>query len=195
MAISTDDIKELREMTGVSIMQCRKALEEAGGDKEKAIVLLKKHSAAAAAKKSDRTLGAGTVASYIHNTGTVGTMIELLSETDFVGKNAEFVGLARDIAMHAAATAPEYVSPKDISEQEQDKVRAAFLESDELKGKPEDIQKKIVEGKLATYFKEKTLTEQPFIKNPEVTIGELIAQATQKFGERIEIGRFERFVI
>lgn len=195
MDISIDDVKELREKTGVSIMQCRKALEEAGGDKEKAFVLLKKKSAAAAEKKSDRTLGAGTVAAYIHNNGTVGAMVELLSETDFVGRNEEFVALARDIAMHVAATNPQYVSADDISDKDREEVKEALLAEDSLEGKDENLKEKILSGKLDAYFKERTLLDQPFIKNPDVTIRDLITEAVQKFGERVELGRFSRFAI
>jgi len=143
-------------------MQCKKALEEVGGDIQKAIALLQVKSAEIAGKKGDRTLGAGVVSSYIHSTGTVGTMVELLCETDFVAKSEEFVKLARDIAMHVAATNPE------------------FLKSDEAgaETKPESV-----------------LLNQPFIKNPELTITNLIQSAVQKFGEKIEISRFTRYSV
>ena len=191
MDITTDRIKELRDQTGVSVMQCKKALEEAGGDAAKALVILRKKSSEAAAKKSDRTLGAGAVASYVHNTGTVGAMVLLSSETDFVSKNEDFKKLAYNIAMHVAALNPEYLSRDDVPAEEMEKVREVFLP--ETAGKPEHLKDSILKGKLDSYFKDKILLEQPFIKDQEVTVGELVAQAVQKFGERIAVSKFSRF--
>jgi elongation factor Ts len=191
MAITTEQVKELRDATGVSIMQCKKALEEAEGDMEKASMLLRKQSAKAASKKGDRTLGAGVVASYIHAGGSVGSMVELMCETDFVAKNEEFVSLAHEIAMQIAATSPEFKSRDEISEEV--KAKAAEIFAEEAEGKPEDIKAKIIEGKLDSYFGEKTLLEQSFIKNPDITIGKMIEEAIQKFGEKVEIGRMARF--
>ncbi|MEK7669088.1 MAG: elongation factor Ts [Patescibacteria group bacterium] len=193
MNITTDQIKELRDETGVSIMQCKKALEEAGGDLEKAKIILRKISKQSADKKSTRTLGAGLVVSYVHGNGSVGSLVELLCETDFVARNEEFVILAKDIAMHITALAPEYLKMDDIKEE--DKVKAKELFEKDLGDKPKEMRDKILEGKLAAYFGEKVLLEQAFIKNPEVKIGSLIEQAIQKFGERTEIGRFVRFSI
>lgn len=189
--ITTEQVKELREKTGVSIMQCKKALEEANGDAEKALILLKKKSSDIADKKSDRNLGAGTVASYIHNNNTVGAIVELSSETDFVAKNEEFKQLAYNIAMQVAATNPEFLKSDDISEAV--KVKASEVFSKEVEGKPEDMKNKILEGKINSYFKDKTLLNQEYIKNPDTTIEDLIKAAVQKFGERIEIRRFARF--
>ena len=160
--ITTELVKELRDKTGVSVMQCKKALEEAGGDMEKATALLMSKSAEQALKKADRTLGAGTIGAYIHSTGNVGTMVELLCETDFVAKNDEFKVLARDIAMHASATDPKFLKADDAG----------------ADAEPESV-----------------LLTQPFIKNPDVTITNLVQQATQKFGEKIEVSRFVRFSI
>ena len=193
MEITTALIKELRDHTGLSIMQVKKALEEAKGDKEKALALLKKKSGDISAKKADRTLGAGVIASYIHSTGTVGTMVELSCETDFVAKNPEFIALARDIAMHIAATNPLYLSRADISEEEKDKMKEAF--EGELEGKPANLREKIMEGKLESFFSEKTLLDQPFIKNEDVTIQEKLDGAVQKFGEKTVIARFTRFSV
>lgn len=189
--ISTEQVKELREKTGLSIMQCKKALEDAGGDMDKAIVILQKNSAMIAGKKSDRTLGAGTVASYIHGAGTVGAIVELSSETDFVAKNEEFKALAYDLAMQVAATDPQFLKMEDIGEDAKKTATEVFLS--EVEGKPEDIKQKIIDGKLMSYFGEKTLLEQDFIKNPEMKIKDLITGAVQKFGERIEVRRFVRF--
>ena len=193
MEISTETVKALREQTGVSIMQCRKALEEAGGDSEKALIILRKKSSDIASKKSDRTLGSGAIASYVHNTGGVGAMVILSSETDFVSKNEDFRKLAYDIAMHVVASNPEYLKKEEIGEEAMAKAKEVF--EGELKGKPENLKETILKGKIDAYFKDKILLEQPFIKNPEVTIGGLISEAVQKFGERIEISKFTRFSV
>ena len=191
--ISTDQIKALRERTGVSVMQCRKALEDAGGDMEKAIILLRKKSSEIADKRGGKTLGAGAVASYIHGKGSMGALVELFSETDFVSGNPEFQTLAREIAMQVTATNPEYVSWNDVTPEIKAKVREAFLP--EVKDKPEAMKEKILEGKLKSYFDERILLEQPYVKNPETTMKDVLQTAVQKFGERIEIGRFVRYTV
>lgn len=191
--ITTEQIKELRDSTGVSVMQCKKALEEAGGDKEKALVILRKKSGELALKKGDRTFGAGTIQAYVHATGNVATIIELVCETDFVSGNSEFKALARDIAMHITASNPKFLKKEDIDENARNVAREVFMK--EVEGKPQDMQEKILEGKLATYFGEMVLMNQPFIKNPEVTIENLIQAAIQKFGEKIDIARFSRFAV
>jgi elongation factor Ts len=193
--VTTQQIKELRDTTGVSVMQCKKALEEAGGDMEKAVIILRKVSKAAADKKSDRTLGAGIIASYVHGEGSIGTMVELLCETDFVSRNEEFKALARDIAMHVAAMNPEYLKSEDIKEEDKVKARELFETEAKETGKTGDMLEKIVAGKLDSYFKEKVLLDQGYIKNPEVTIRSLVEQAVQKFGEKVELGRFVRFAV
>jgi len=193
MAITTEQIKELRDLTGVSVMQCKKALEEAEGDFEKAQIILRKQSAKAADKKADRTLGAGVVAAYIHAGGNVGAMVELMCETDFVAKNEEFKALAYEVAMQVAATAPEFVEASQIDEGI--KAKAAEIFAEEAEGKPEEIKAKIVEGKLQAYFAEETLVNQPYIKDGEKTVGGLLQEATQKFGEKIQIGRISRFSV
>jgi elongation factor Ts len=189
--ITTEQIKELRDETGVSVMQCKKALEEAGGDKEKAIVILRKKSKEVADKKADRTLGAGVVSAYIHSNRTVGAMVELSCETDFVANNEEFQELAYAIAMHVAAMNPQFTTSEEVTEA--DKRAAQEVFTDEVKDKPAELREKILEGKMASYFNEKVLLEQPYIKNPEMTIGQMIKSATQKFGERIEVTHFTRY--
>jgi elongation factor Ts len=193
MVITTEQIKELRDLTGVSVMQCKKALEEAEGDFEKAKIILRKQSAKAADKKADRTLAAGVVASYIHSGGNVGAMVELMCETDFVSKNDEFKALAYEIAMQVAATSPEFVDESQIDETV--KTKAAEIFAGEAEGKPEEIKAKIVEGKLQAYFAEKTLMNQVYIKNGDQTVAGLIQEATQKFGEKIQVGRMSRFSV
>ena len=191
--ITTEQIKALRDQTGVSVMQCKKALEEAGGDVEKAIVILRKKSGELAAKKSDRTFGAGAVQAYVHANGNVAAIVELNCETDFVSGNDEFKALARDIAMHVAASNPKFLSKEEITESDMSAARAVFAE--EVKNKPAAMQEKILQGKLDTYFAEMVLLNQPFIKNPDMTIQGLIDAAVQKFGEKTAIARFKRFKV
>ena len=190
MDISMDAVKGLRDRTGVSVMQCRKALEEAGGDVEKAEVILRKKSGAAADKKSDRDLGAGAVATYVHG-GEIGAMVLLSCETDFVARNEEFPQLAREIAMQVAATNPTFLNDNDIAEDAQAAAKAVFME--EVKDKPADMREKILEGKMASYFKDQVLMNQPYIKDESKTVRDLITEASQKFGERVEITKFARF--
>ena len=190
MAISLDIVKQLRDKTGVSIMQCQKALEEAEGDMDKAEVILKKRSGAAADKKSDRELGAGAIGSYVHD-GTVGAMVLLSSETDFVARNEEFAELARAIAMHIAASNPTVLTSEEISENAKAAAMAIFQE--EVKDKPAEMQEKILEGKMASYFKDQVLLDQAYIRDDSKTIRDLLNEATQKFGERVEISKFARF--
>lgn len=191
--ITTEQVKELRDQTGISVMQCKKALEEAGGDTAKALVILRKKSGELAAKKSDRTFGAGIVQAYVHSTGRVCAMVELVCETDFVSGNEEFKALARDIAMHVTATNPKFLSKDEITEDAKNTAKEVFMK--EVEGKPKEMQEKILEGKLATYFGDMVLLNQPFIKNPDLTIEALILSAGQKFGEKIAIARFSRFAV
>jgi elongation factor Ts len=191
--ISMDQIKALRDRTGISIMQCKKALEEAQGDEEKALILLRKKGAEIAAKKSDREFGAGVVQAYVHSNNLIGAMVELVSETDFVANNVEFKTLAYDIAMHISASNPEFIKKEEINEDVKKKATEVF--EAEVAGKPENLKEQILAGKLDAYFKDKILLEQPFIKNPELTIQQMIDNAIQKFGERIEVARFVRMNI
>ncbi len=191
MAITTEQIKDLRDRTGVSVMQCKKALEEAGGDIEKAIVILKKISKDIASKKSDRSFAAGVVQSYVHSSGSIGALVELVCETDFVSKNEEFKNIARDIAMHITASNPRFMRAEEVTDDAKKAATEVFQK--EVEGKPENMKAQILEGKLKAYFKDKILLEQDFIKNPEITIAGLIDSAVQKFGEKIEIARFVRF--
>jgi len=194
--ITTEQIKELRDQTGVSVMQCKKALEEAGGDREKALVILRKKSGEVAAKKGDRTFGAGTIQAYIHANGIVGAMVELNCETDFVANNEEFKTLARDIAMHVTATNPKFLKKEDVKEEDMKAAREVFAEEvNKLADKAKDKREAILEGKLASYFSEMVLLNQPFIKNPELTIQGLIDNAILKFGEKTAVGRFTRFKV
>ncbi len=193
MEITSANIKELRDKTGISVMQCKKALEEADGDMDKAVIILKKKRSEAADKKSDRELGAGAIGSYLHNTNEVAALVFLGCETDFVSKNEEFVALARDIAMQVAANNPAFISKDQVPEEILKKAEEVF--GAEVLGKPAEMQAKILEGKMASYFKEQILLEQPFIKNPETTIKEMINGAVQKFGENVSIVKISRLSV
>jgi len=191
--ISASLIKELREETGLSINECRKALEEAEGDKEKAKILLQKKGSEIAAKKGDRTLGSGTVAAYVHAGGAVAAMVELSCETDFVARNPEFQAIARDIAMHVAAASPSFLKRDEISEDDRNKITETLRP--EVADKPAEMQDKILAAKVDAYFADKVLLEQAFIKNPEQKIQDLVNGVVQKFGERTELRRFSRFSV
>lgn len=193
MEITTEMIKALRDETAVSVMQCKKALEEAGGDMEKAKVILRKISAATASKKADRELGAGIAAAYVHAGGTVVGAVVLSCETDFVSRNEAFGALARDIAMHVAAMAPQFKSRDDVQESDIAAAKAVF--AGEVGNVPEDKREKALEGKLNSYLADKVLLDQPFVKNPDMTVRQLIDSYVQKFGERIEVIRFERLSV
>jgi len=190
MTISMDQVKELREKTGISVMQCRKALEDAGGDMGKAIIFLQKKGAEIAANKAERTLKSARLVSYVHGGGSVAVLVELCSESDFVSKHADFQKLAYDIAMQIAATNPLYIKKDDVPLEEKNKVLEAF--EGDVKNKPEAMREKILQGKLDAFFKEKILLEQDFIKDPSLIINTLIQNAIQKFGEKIEVSRFVR---
>lgn len=189
MEITTEIIKELRDKTGVSVMQCKKALEEAGGDLAKAEVILKKRSSEAAEKKAERSLAAGAIGSYVHD-GGIGAMALLSCETDFVAKNPEFVALARDVAMQVAATDPRYSTIDEVPEEARRAATEVFQK--EVAGKPAEMQAKILEGKMTSYFQDQVLLDQPFIKDETKTMRTLLNEATQKFGERVEVSRFAR---
>ena len=193
MEITTDVIKKLRDATGVSVMQCKKALEEAGGDMDKAIVILRKIAAAGASKKSDRTLGAGVAAAYTHAGGQVVAAVVLGCETDFVSRNPEFQKMAYDIALHVAAMQPQFISREQVKDEDTKAAREVFEK--EAANVKEEMRAKVVEGKLDAFLKEKVLLEQPFVKDGEITIRQLVENGVQKFGEKIEIVRMERLSV
>jgi elongation factor Ts len=193
MEITSAQLKELRDKTGISVMQCKRALEEAEGDMDKAVIILKKKRSEAAEKKSDRELGAGAVGVYLHNTNEVASMVLLACETDFVSKNPEFIALAKDIAMQVAATAPNFIAKSELPDETLQKAKEVF--APEVEGKPEEMKEKIMEGKLASYFREQILMEQPFVKNPDMTIAEMVNGAVQKFGENVSIVKISRISV
>lgn len=184
-------VNDLRQRTGAGMMECKKALVEAGGNVDDAIVILKKKGVASAAKKAGRDASEGIIQSYIHPGGRVGVLLELNCETDFVAKNETFQKLAKDICMHIAAMSPLYISPEEIPSEIEDKERSIAM--DQCAGKPEKAIEKIVAGKLAKWHSEVCLLNQPFVKEQERSVGEYIAQAVANIGENIKIGRFVRY--
>lgn len=188
--ISSESVKELRDRTGISVMQCKAALEEAGGDMERALTLLRKKGASIAGKKGDRALGAGAVQAYVHANKKVAAVVELQSETDFVAKNEEFVRLAYDLALQVAATNPQFVRRDDIPAEEMEKIKGMFAADAE--GKPDNLKETILSGKVDAFLKGIVLMEQAYIKDDAHTIQQMIENAVQKFGERIEIGEIRR---
>ena len=186
-------VKELRERTGAGMMDCKKALSETNGDMEKAIDYLREKGLAAAAKKAGRIAAEGVVESYIHMGGRIGVLVEVNCETDFVAKTDAFKELAKDIAMHIAASRPEYVRREEIPEEVLEHERSLYRQIALNEGKPEHIIDKIVEGRIDRFCKEVCLLEQPYVKDPDMTVGELITSMIAKIGENISIRRFARF--
>lgn len=189
MAISAADIKKLRDETGVGMMDAKKALSEANGNREKAIELLRKKGQAKAAKKAERAANAGLLDAYVHM-GRVGAMVVVNCETDFVARTDDFKNFVHDLAMHVAASAPEYLKPEDVPKKVVDKEKEIY--TDDIKGKPEDIADKILTGKLEKFYEQVCLLNQPFIKDPDKTIGDYQTELVAKLGENIVIAKFER---
>jgi elongation factor Ts len=195
MSVTAKDVKELRDRTGAGMMDCKRALEETEGDMEAAVDLLRSRGEAKAAKRAGKSANEGTIGSYVHHGGRIAVVVEVNCETDFVANTDEFQGLARDLAMHIAAANPLAVSEEDIPEEAVERERQVYLEQVRNEGKPEHIQEKIVEGKLRKFFEETSLMKQPFVKEPDVTIEELVTRVSAKTGEKIRISRFARFEV
>ncbi len=195
MAIKGSDIMALRERTGVGINDCKKALEEAGGDIEKAIEILREKGMASAAKRAGRIAAEGIVDSYIHLGGKVGVLLEVNCETDFVARSEGFKTLVHDIALHIAAAKPEYVSADEIPQERIEQERKILREQakSEPKPKPDAVIEKVVEGRIKKYLEEVVLLEQKFVKNPDLTINQLVSEATGTIGEKLSVRRFVRF--
>ncbi len=193
MAISAAMVKELRERTGAGMMECKNALTETNGDMEKAIDLLRARGAAKAAKRAEREAKEGTVGSYVHMNGKIGVLVEVNCETDFVARNDAFQALARDLAMHIAAAAPLALTAEEIPTDVVERERGVYREQVKNEGKPEKMWDKIVDGKLNKFYKESTLLEQPFVKDPDKTVKDLITEVAAKTGEKITVRRFARF--
>ena len=193
MRIDAKTVKALRDRTGAGMMDCKKALQETGGDFEQAVDRLRSKGAAKAAKRSGRAVGEGVVASYVHHGGRIGVLVEVGCETDFVAATDDFRSLARDVAMHVAATDPVAVRAADVDPEAVERERRVYEEQAAGEGKPEHVRDRIVEGKLAKFFKERVLLEQPFVKDPDKTVGQLVTEISARTGEKIEVARFARF--
>ena len=193
--ISAKLVKELRDQTGAGFMECKKALAETDGDVEKAAVELRKRGISVAQKKADREANEGLVTPYIHPGGKLGVLLELNCETDFVARTDDFQGLARDIAMHIAATDPQFIRREDVNESDLEKERTIQRDRALAEGKPEKVVDKIVEGRMGKYFEEVVLLEQPFVKDNSKTVQELVTEMVAKLGENITVGRMARFKI
>jgi elongation factor Ts len=193
MSIGAKEVKELRNRTGAGIMDCKGALTEADGDIEKAIEILRTKGLAKAAKKAGRIVSEGLVGSYIHAGGKIGVLVEINCETDFVAKTDDFKQFVKDIAMHIAASSPQYVKREEVPEEVKEKERKIYETQAKEAGKPEKIIDKIVTGKLDKFLSEICLLEQPFIKDPDKTINDLLQETIAKLGENISIRRFVRY--
>ncbi|MBS0618117.1 MAG: translation elongation factor Ts [Spirochaetes bacterium] len=195
MAIDQEKIKTLREMTSAGILDCKKVLEETAGDLEKAASLLRERGIVKAVKKMDREATEGAIVSYVHHNGKIGVLVQLNCETDFVARNEKFLELGRNIAMHIAATNPQFVKAEDVSadviEKEKEIQRAALIEE----GKPADKVDKILEGKIKKFVADICLLDQGFVKEPDKTVGDLIKASIATMGENIAVGRFVRFAL
>ncbi|MFZ1812197.1 MAG: translation elongation factor Ts [Candidatus Saccharimonadales bacterium] len=191
MAISIDDIKKLKELTGVGLTDAKAALTESKGDFDKALEAMRKKGLTKAEKRGEREARAGLVDSYVHS-NRVGVLVEVNCETDFVAKTDEFKTLVHDVALHVAASAPEFITLSDIPADIEGTKRAEFTDKAAQEGKSPEISGKIVEGQLKKYFAEKTLLEQPFIKNPDQTVGELVKEYISKLGENIVVRQIRR---
>jgi elongation factor Ts len=193
-------IKELRELTGAGMMEIKEALDEAGQDMAKAVEILRKKGAAKLSKKADRVAKEGVIESYIHPGSKVGVLLELNCETDFVGRTDDFKALAKEICLHIAAANPLYVSIKEVPAELVEKEKEIYKESASAKATADkavsdEILNRIIEGKLAKFYEEVCLLEQPFVKNPDLKVKDLLSQAVAKIGENIQIRRFARFVL
>jgi elongation factor Ts len=193
--IDAKQVKELREKSGAPMGDCLKALQEAKGDIEDAFVVLRKRGIASAQKKAARTTNEGAIGTYIHAGGKIGVLLELNCESDFVARTTDFQDLLKDIAMHVAASDPRYVKPEDVTPADLEREKEIYRAQAAATGKPANVVEKIVEGKMAKFYEEVCLLEQPFIKDQAVSIKELVAQKVAKLGENITVRRFARFKV
>ena len=193
--ITAQSVRMLRQKTGLGMMDCKKALQETGGDSEKAIEYLRKQGLSAVEKRAGRDASEGLIQAYIHQGSRLGVLLEVNCETDFVARTDDFQEFAKDVAMHIAASQPLAVEREGISADAVEKERAIYLEQAKNEGKPEHIAEKIVDGRMEKFYQENCLMEQVFVKNPDQTIGELVTEITAKIGEKITVRRFERFVL
>ena len=193
MEISAAQVKQLRDKTGAGMMECKAALTEANGNMEEAVTLLRKRGLAQAAKRTGRTTGQGTIGSYIHLGGKIGVLVEVNCESDFVARTDDFNNLVREVAMHVAAADPRWTRREDVPADAIEKEKGIYRAQMEGSGKPAQVMDKIIEGKLGSFYSQFVLLDQPSVRDPNVTIAQLVAQASAKTGENIQVTRFVRF--
>ena len=193
MAITAEQVKQLRDKTGAGMMECKAALTEANGDMEEAVTILRKRGLAQAAKRAGRATAQGTVGTYIHLGGRIGVMVEVNCESDFVARTDDFNNLEKEVAMHIAAADPKWVRREDVPADAIEKEKSIYRAQMEGSGKPANVLDKIVEGKLGSFYSQFVLLDQPSIRDGSVTIGQVVAAATAKTGENIQISRFTRY--
>jgi elongation factor Ts len=191
--ISAEQVKQLRDKTGAGMMECKAALTEANGNIEEAMTLLRKRGLAQAAKRAGRTTAQGAIGTYIHMGGKIGVLVEVNCESDFVARTDDFNNLVKEVAMHIAAANPRWVRREDVPAEEIDREKAIYRGQMEKENKPANVMEKIIEGKLGSFYSQFVLLDQPFIRDDKQTISQLVAQASAKTGENIQISRFARF--
>lgn len=195
MAVTAGMVKELRDKTGAGMMDCKKALAETNGDVEKAVDYLRKKGLASAAKKAGRVASEGAVGSYIHMGGKIGVLVEVNSETDFVARSEAFQEMVKDLAMHIAAAAPEFVRPEEVPAEMVARERDVLMAQSDLQNKPENIREKIVEGRLEKFYAQICLLNQPFVKDDKKKVSDFVGEVAAQLGENIQVRRFARFVL
>lgn len=194
MAVDIAEVKRLKDLTGVGLTDAKKALEEAGGDFDKALAAMRKKGLTKAEKRGEREARAGLVGTYNHD-GRIGVLVEVNCETDFVARGEIFVDLVKDLAMHIAASAPQYVSSDDVPADEREKVEKEFTEKTKAEGKPADMVPKIVEGQVKKYFAERCLLDQPFVKNPDIKVADHVKENAARMNENVVVRRFSRIAL
>ena len=192
-AVTADMVKQLRDRTGAGMMECKAALAEAQGSMEEAVTLLRKRGLAQAAKRAGRATGQGTIGSYIHMGGKIGVLVEVNCESDFVARTEDFNNLVREVAMHVAAADQKWVRREEVPAEAIEKEKAIYRAQMEGSGKPANVLDKIIEGKLGSFYSQFVLLDQPYIRDDKMTISQLVAQASAKTGENIQVSRFVRF--
>jgi len=193
MEISATQVKQLRDKTGAGMMECKAALTEANGNMEEAMTLLRKRGLAQAAKRAGRTTAQGAIGSYIHMGGKIGVLVEVNCESDFVARTDDFNNLVKDVAMHIAAASPRWLRREEVPPSEVDKEKQIYRAQMEKEGKPANVMEKIIEGKLGSFYSQFVLLDQPYIRDDKMSVGQLVAQASAKTGENIQVSRFVRF--
>ena len=193
MEISATQVKQLRDKTGAGMMECKAALTEANGNMEEAMTLLRKRGLAQAAKRAGRTTAQGAIGSYIHMGGKIGVLVEVNCESDFVARTDDFNNLVKDVAMHIAAASPRWLRREEVPQSEVDKEKQIYRAQMEKEGKPANVMEKIIEGKLGSFYSQFVLLDQPYIRDDKMSVSQLVAQASAKTGENIQVSRFVRF--